>query len=231
MTLVLSLFPGGGLLDHAFSLEGFTVVRGPDPLWGGDIREFHPPAGKFDGVIGGPPCQSFSPIGNVNKARYGEASVMPNLIPEFERVVAEASPAWFLMENSTYAPDPMVPGYAITRQDFDNSWLGESQERLRRFWFGQAGPGSPGAFCIVGPALHAGGGERTVCSKGSVDWKGSRKKAPSRTLEDMMALQGMPADWFKHSPFTMAAKRKIVGNGVPIGMGREIARAVREAMS
>src|SRR2546430_12673163 len=36
------------------------VVRGPDLLWGGDIRRFHPPAGKFDGVIGGPPCQLFS---------------------------------------------------------------------------------------------------------------------------------------------------------------------------
>lgn len=33
--LVLSLFPGIGLLDMAFEEEGFTVVRGPDLLWGG----------------------------------------------------------------------------------------------------------------------------------------------------------------------------------------------------
>ena len=44
------LFPGIGLLDMAFEKEGFCVVRGPDLLWGGDIRSFHPPAGKFDGV-------------------------------------------------------------------------------------------------------------------------------------------------------------------------------------
>ena len=44
----------------AFEEEGFCVVRGPDLLWGGDIRRFHPPAGRFDGVIGGPPCQAFS---------------------------------------------------------------------------------------------------------------------------------------------------------------------------
>ena len=56
MSLVLSLFPGIGLLDRAFELEGFCVVRGPDLLWGGDIKTFHPPAGVFDGVIGGPPC-------------------------------------------------------------------------------------------------------------------------------------------------------------------------------
>ena len=36
MHLVLSLFPGIGLLDMAFEEEGFTVVRGPDLLWGGD---------------------------------------------------------------------------------------------------------------------------------------------------------------------------------------------------
>jgi DNA (cytosine-5)-methyltransferase 1 len=55
--LVLSLFPGIGLLDRAFKAEGFTVVLGPDVLWGGDIREFRPPAGRFDGIIGGPPCR------------------------------------------------------------------------------------------------------------------------------------------------------------------------------
>lgn len=33
--LVLSLFPGVGLLDMAFEEEGFCVVRGPDLLWGG----------------------------------------------------------------------------------------------------------------------------------------------------------------------------------------------------
>lgn len=55
--LVLSLFPGIGMLDMAFEEAGFCVVRGPDLLWGGDVRQFGPPAGKFDGVIGGPPCQ------------------------------------------------------------------------------------------------------------------------------------------------------------------------------
>jgi DNA (cytosine-5)-methyltransferase 1 len=68
MQLVLSLFPGIGLLDMAFELEGFCVVRGPDVLWGGDIRRFHPPSGKFDGVIGGPPCQAFSKLANIVKA-------------------------------------------------------------------------------------------------------------------------------------------------------------------
>src|SRR5437660_11815578 len=84
--LVLSLFPGIGLLDMAFELEGFCVVRGPDLLWGGDIRRFHPPAGKFDGVIGGPPCQPFTRLRHLIAAK-GQQPRHPNLIPEFERVV------------------------------------------------------------------------------------------------------------------------------------------------
>lgn len=37
-TLVLSLFPGIGLLDLAFEEQGYCVVRGPDLLWGGNIE-------------------------------------------------------------------------------------------------------------------------------------------------------------------------------------------------
>ena len=94
--LVLSLFPGIGLLDHAFELEGFCVVRGPDLLWGGDIKRFQPLAGRFDGVIGGPPCQVFSRLRHVNP-KCGQK--VGNLIPEFERCVCEASPSWFLMNR------------------------------------------------------------------------------------------------------------------------------------
>ena len=57
--LVLSLFPGIGLLDRAFEDEGYCVVRGPDLIWGGDVHGFHPPMDTFDGIIGGPPCQCF----------------------------------------------------------------------------------------------------------------------------------------------------------------------------
>src|SRR5262245_17355621 len=109
--LVLSLFPGIGLLDMAFEEEGFCVVRGPDLLWGGDVRRFHPPAGKFDGVIGGPPCQAFSILRNLNP-RCGEKH--GNMIPEYERVVAESAPAWFVMENVKAAPRPNVIGYELS---------------------------------------------------------------------------------------------------------------------
>src|SRR5215471_11421434 len=141
--LVLSLFPGIGLLDRAFEDEGFTVVRGPDVLWGGDIRTFHPPSGVFDGVIGGPPCQAFSRLAvmvrhNGYEPRFG------NLIPEFERCVAEARPRWFLMENVPAAPEPNAGGYVTRHQVVNNRWfvddgeIGAEQHRQRRISFGTA---------------------------------------------------------------------------------------------
>ena len=44
MKTVLSLFPGVGLLDRGFEDAGFCVLRGPDKIWGGDIRKFFPSA-------------------------------------------------------------------------------------------------------------------------------------------------------------------------------------------
>ena len=80
--LVLSIFPGIGLLDRAFEAEGFCIVRGPDPLWGGDVRTFHPPPGVFSGIIGGDPCQSHSRLSNLVRAKGLEPS-FPDLTEEF----------------------------------------------------------------------------------------------------------------------------------------------------
>lgn len=58
MQLILLLFPGIDLLGQGFEAEGFSVVRGPDLIFGQDVRGFHVPAGKFEGVIGGPPSRT-----------------------------------------------------------------------------------------------------------------------------------------------------------------------------
>lgn len=147
--LVLSLFPGIGLLDAAFEAEGFTTVRGPDPLWGGDVRTFHPPAGRFDGVIGGPPCQMFSSLANLVRAK-GYEPRFGNLIPEYQRCVEEARPEWFLMEEVPQAPVPEPAGYAVHSFTLDHcaldggDGLGLEQERLRVFTFGVRGGGARG---------------------------------------------------------------------------------------
>lgn len=238
--LVLSLFPGIGLLDMAFEREGFCVVRGPDVLWGGDIKQFHPPAGVFDGVIGGPPCQMFSRLRYVNPLAGQKHG---NLIPEFERCVRETHPTWFVMENVPEAPEPVIPSYEIHSQVLDNRWLGEAQQRRRRISFGVY---MIGRRLLVDVALFESARYETAitASGGStvpVALGGSGK--PKRTLasakcgyrsgtylDHALREQGLPDNFLSEAPFTVSGKIHAVGNGVPLPMGRAIARAVKRAM-
>ena len=134
MKLVLSLFPGVGLLDRAFEEEGFTIVRGPDLIFGGDVRRFCPPRGVFAGVLGGPPCPDFSTARReeVKLDGYGV-----EMLGEFARIVDCAEPLWWIMENVPSVPDVAVPGYQVQRIDVDNGWFAE-QRRLRVIQFGRA---------------------------------------------------------------------------------------------
>jgi DNA (cytosine-5)-methyltransferase 1 len=239
--LVLSLFPGIGLLDMAFEEAGFCVVRGPDVIWGGDVKRFHAPRGRFDGVIGGPPCKAFSPLANINKAQGRELA--ENLIPEYERVVAEVAPAWFVMENVPRAPKPTVPGYLVTDLFLNNRWVGGEQNRMRRFSFGTPGGVTlypetealePAAF---EPAVTStSGGRRAVAvydANGRVRGKqghADNARLQGRTIGRMLELHGLPADYLKDSPLTQSGMKEAIGNGVPLPMCRAVAQAVKAAM-
>ena len=280
--LVLSLFPGIGMLDRGFEEEGFCVVRGPDLLWGGDVREFFPPPDRFDGVIGGDPCQSHSSLANLVRAKGLEPS-FPDLTPEFRRVVEVAQPTWFLRENVPQAPQLVPDGYSVASFILDNCWLGEAQMRKRRFWFGwrleapapnlrkwipgvalelpDATPTVAGDARAV-PDRYGGSGKVKVTADGGHDgtadsiggYRRARKayakvapvtgrnegrvgsaemdySPPRRSLAEMLELQGLPKDWLEHQPWLMQAKRKMIGNGVPIPMARAVAKAVAKALA
>jgi DNA (cytosine-5)-methyltransferase 1 len=222
--LILSLFPGIGLLDMAFEEEGFCVVRGPDLLWGGDIRRFHPSVGDFVGIIGGPPCQWWSGLGAVNRVRWGEASIMPDMIPDFARVVNEAEPEWYLMENVPQAPAPVTPAYRVVQRLCDNRWCGGEQRRLRRFTFGACGS-DVDRFHIETSALLADRELPTVISTGQNGRGGARA-----SVEDMAKAQGIDPARFEDSPFTRGELRRAIANGVPLPLGRAVAKAVKRAL-
>lgn len=144
--LVLDIFDGGRLLTRGFESCGFTVVGGPELIFGQDIKGWRPPAGRFDGVIGGPPCQQFSTASHI-----AGGSQALDLIPEFCAIVASARPQWFVMENVRGAPLPAVPGYATASYLLNRLSLGVAKQRTRRFTFGilvdpRAG-NATGAYC------------------------------------------------------------------------------------
>lgn len=214
-SLVLSIFPNIDLLGMAFEEQDFCIVRGPDVLWGGDIRRFHPPAGVFWGLIGGPPCQDFS-----GKRRTAPTGYGLEMLEEFCRVVLETRPEWFLMENVARVPNVTELGhsystelshvYSIQRIDINEGWYGVST-RLRHIQFGS----------LSGRQLHI--DRRPVTAT-----EGAALANDHRSFDEVKRLQGLPAD-FDLPPFRQSEKVKAVGNGVPLNMGRVLARAVLEA--
>lgn len=243
--LVLSLFPGIGILDRGFADEGFSVVRGPDRLWGGDIKNFSVPAGVFDGVIGGPPCQGFTRL--LALIRLNGYQVQENLVPEFERVVTAAAPIWFVMENIEGAPIPVVPGYAVDPTILNNRDLGGVQHRKHRFSFGTRDGRKLEYQTTVEVeewAHRVTTDSRRVPVKQLAGHKPKRPPTggrmphdgPALSLRAMAELQEVPADHLPEdffssaSPWKMSSRKKMIGNAVCYRMARELAASVRRAM-
>lgn len=230
--LVLSLFPGADLLGRAFEAVGFTVVRGPDMLWGGDVRDFHVPPGKFDGVIGGPPCQSFS-----TAALTGTKAL--NLIPEFLRLIEEARPQWAVMENVTGVLNANAgPDWPCTiLRDYD---CGGLTNRIRAFWFYGLAPVAEPVPQSRSP--RRGEAERTVLAS---SWKSHSTKGFPKLeyvkAEEAAHLQGFPGLGEKimnaqpehggKSGLSESSRNilavHMLGNGVPREQGEYVARHVR----
>ena len=238
--LVLSVFPGFDLLGRAFEANGWCVVRGPDVLWGQDIRGWHPPPGRFDGVIGGPPCQCFSRLANISRAQ-GIAPRHGNMIPEFERVVREAKPRWWLMENVQDAPSPVIQwskqeSFLLSPRD-----LGDPQNRTRRFTFGaDTRPRLFKRLPLVAMesidrvgTVTANGPERTRVYIAK-DGRKKRMPCPRRSwdaVREAAEIQGFPelADELRDGgSLTQAGAARGIGNGVPMVMGEALAAAINE---
>lgn len=205
MELVLSLFSGIGLLDKGFEDSGFCVVRGPDLIWGGDIRKFNVNSGIFHGIIAGPPCQDFS------KARRSEPTGNGlEMIEQFKRVVEQAKPSWWLAENVPCVPDIQIDGYNWQRLDLRASHFGMSQRRLRHVQFGSV----DGSQLVINrPSLET-GTEPTALAN------------DDRSTAELARLQGLP-DGFDIPAFTRGELTKAIGNGVPWGIAKALAVAVQ----
>jgi DNA (cytosine-5)-methyltransferase 1 len=213
----------------------------------------------------------------------------PNLIPEFERIVAEAQPAWFLMEEVPAAPVPRVPGYSVCAFPLDNSTVdsgngwGNEQRRKRVFSFGVLGDKPVdlrkwidfALFVLpdIAPTLPTHGGVarmRALEQKDpgrkfrsgdrpgqrvaavTTEMRATRDRPKMRqgsvlaghgpvgrgrgyvnqiTIEEACRLQGLPENFSAHMPFTQHGKREVIGNGVPLTLGRPLARAIQQNLA
>lgn len=201
-TLILSVFPGIDMLGMGFEQAGFCVVRSPDLITGGDIRDFNPPSGVFHGIIGGSPCQDFSSL-NHNPSDYGN-----EMLDEYCRVVTGSHPEWFLFENVARFPDFQIDGYIQQRFELDLSWFSEFS-RNRHFIFGS----------LSGKLLNP-----MKKKKGSVIGTAVLGN-DSRSFRACCDIQGLPSN-FDIPFFSLKGKKQAVANGVPLPMGKYLSKLI-----
>lgn len=240
MDLVLSLFPGVGLLDRSFERAGFVVVQCPDLITGGDVRRFTGIEGRFDGVIGGPPCQGFSAANRSRNQKWcgtchrvdsgatcsrcettltAHPSVVNSrgMVGEFSRIVAACQPTWWLMENVPAVPDVRVAGFAsVQRLALTDEEVGGVQIRSRHFQFGHRLGHIIRPIRSVKPSPRIGRKAAPTMARAHSKWLTFRQHCERQGIEPL-ALPG----WSK------TAKFQAVGNGVPRAMGDAIAAAVK----
>ena len=212
--LILSIFPGAGLLDKAFRDNGFIVVSAGDIVYNidGDIKNFKGIKNKFDGLIGGPRCQDFSKA-NRNKPDL-HSSYGFEMLQEFKRIVLECDTPWALLENVSDTPDLFIDGYTHQRIDINQSWY-DNVNRLRHIQFYSK---------LDNPMyLHFERGVTQHDNKNKCD--SAALASDSRPFKELLRLQGLDEN-INFPDFTVKGKKKLIGNGVPLSVGNVLAKAV-----
>lgn len=158
---LLSLFSGAGGLDLGFENAGFDVVWANEnnkAIWATyewnhkktklckdsiidiDVDKLKREIGNVDGIIGGPPCQSWSLAGNMNGIEDDRGKLVNNYI----KFIKIFKPKFFLFENvpgiisskhrkvfDDFVEQFKKLGYSLNYKLLDSSEYGIPQQRKR----------------------------------------------------------------------------------------------------
>jgi len=162
---LISLFSGAGGLDLGFQKVGFDIIwanENDKTIWETykhnhpktfldtrsiiDIKNSEIP--ECDGIIGGPPCQSWSLAGS-KKGKRGISDKRGKLIYEYLRIVRAKKPSFFVFENVAGIMSPSNQeeftkfrkklenlDYNVAYQNLNAKDYGVPQDRKRVFLLG-----------------------------------------------------------------------------------------------
>jgi DNA (cytosine-5)-methyltransferase 1 len=159
---IVSLFSGSGGLDLGFEQSGFNIIWANEydsTIWE-TYEKNHPKTildkrsivdissdevPECDGIIGGPPCQSWSEAGSLR----GINDKRGQLFFDFIRILKDKQPKFFLAENVSgmlaprhYEALQQIKklftdcGYTLSFKMLNSSDYGVPQDRLRVFFIG-----------------------------------------------------------------------------------------------
>lgn len=224
---IVSLFSGCGGLDLGFAQAGFDIIWANDDdraIW--KTYEYNHATTKLnkksiaeipsteipdsDGIIGGPPCQSWSLAG----AMRGERDPRGQLFYEYIRVLRDKKPLFFLAENvpgivsKSHLPafEKLLNefhkiGYNVNYKLINAKHYGVPQERLRVIIVGYSE--ILGRYFTFPEATHLG----NEVSR-NILFKESRSYQPILTLKD--AIGDLP------EPLPAKGKNKTNGDSIGI---------------
>jgi DNA (cytosine-5)-methyltransferase 1 len=137
------------------------------------------------------------------------------MMREFARIVLQAGPSWFLLENVPNVPHLAVHGFDVQRIYASSHEFGGRQRRERVFQFGYR-PGDVELVLLRRMLSRPGPWARTITTKDT-----------HRNFADLCELQGLPRA-FTISGFSRTQQVRAVANGVPVFMAQAIAEAIRD---
>lgn len=131
------------IVSHIKKTGKIEVVK-PGVVFNGDIRDLGKLGFTADLIIGGPPCQGFSPLGKISPK--DEHLKMNQLWQEYMRIISQVKPLAFVIEN---VPEILKSkeflaikriaeclGYSITSGELKAVDYGVPQRRIRAFIVG-----------------------------------------------------------------------------------------------
>ena len=125
-----------------------------------------------------------------------------------------------------YIAHHQVAESGVTSHDMSLSKPALGERIRQRSIVADSRQGSTGSRVRGGGGKLPHGESRSVLA-GRVPLPGQEAKVTP--MVDVCEAMGLPRDFTDHLPFTMQGKRSIIGNGVPMAMGRAVAQAVRRA--
>lgn len=114
--IILHLCADTGSDSRPYRDAGYEVILVGSAI---GVENYHPPAG-VRGVIANPVCVEFSTARSSGRARNPEAGM--TLVRECQRIIAEAKPEWWVIEN---------PAKGVLKE-----YLGKPTYEYEPWWYG-----------------------------------------------------------------------------------------------
>lgn len=260
---VISLFSGCGGLDLGFERAGFNIpvanefdkticptfkANHPNTkLLEGDVRKITKENikqyidGRVDGIIGGPPCQSWSEAGSLR----GMEDERGQLFLDYIRILKEFKPNFFLAENvsgmlanrHSEAVQNILKlledtGYdvSLTLVNAKNYGIAQdifmSRNRVRGWDEQGFTVQASGRQCQLHPQAPK------MVKFGKNDYRfaeGKEHLYRRMTIREIARVQGFPDD-FKYIYENTDTAYKMIGNAVPVNLAYEVALGIKAVL-